>query len=141
MPTRLIAPATDAAAEADTADGPVVGGSAWGSTRSAPTCSARTGAGVVVAVLDTGIDATHPAFTGVTLVQQDFSGSGNGDKRATARTARAPSSAGTSTAPGSAWPAGVTRALIGKVLGDDGSGDSDDDLRRASSGPRATAPR
>jgi subtilisin family serine protease len=124
MPTRLIAPATDAAAEADTADAAVSGGNAWGINAVGAARSARTGAGVVVAVLDTGIDATHPAFAGVELVQQDFSGSGNGDKDG-----HGTHCAGTifgrdveNTRIGVAR--GVTRALIGKVLGDDGSGDS-----------------
>jgi subtilisin family serine protease len=80
---------------------------------------------VVVAVLDTGIDATHPAFTGVNLVQADFSGSGDGDRQGH----------GTHVA-GTVFgrdvdgvrigvATGVTEARIGKVLGDDGSGDSD----------------
>ncbi|MEI9927905.1 MAG: hypothetical protein WDN44_09735 [Sphingomonas sp.] len=33
-----------------------------------------SGAGVTVAILDTGIDATHPAFAGVQIVQRDFTG-------------------------------------------------------------------
>ena len=32
-----------------------------------------------VAVLDTGIDADHPAFGGVTLVEKDFTDSSNCD--------------------------------------------------------------
>jgi subtilisin family serine protease len=35
-----------------------------------------TGHGVTVAVLDTGIDDTHPAFQGKTIVKQDFTGEG-----------------------------------------------------------------
>jgi subtilisin family serine protease len=31
-------------------------------------------------VLDTGIDASHPAFTGVTITQRDFTGEGDGDE-------------------------------------------------------------
>ena len=38
-----------------------------------------SGAGVRVAILDTGIDATHPAFAGLQVVQRDFTGAGDGD--------------------------------------------------------------
>ena len=38
-----------------------------------------TGLGIVVAVLDTGIDATHPAFAGVTLVKKNFTTEAAGD--------------------------------------------------------------
>ncbi|WP_211103936.1 S8 family peptidase [Skermanella pratensis] len=78
-----------------------------------------------MAVLDTGIDAGHAAFQGVELVQEDFSGSGNGDRQG-----HGTHCAGTifgrdvdGTRIGVAR--GVGRALIGKVLGDDGSGSSD----------------
>ncbi len=115
MPTRFIAP-LPAAAEATTA---------WGVTAVGADRSARTGTGIVPCVLDTGIDAQHPAFAGVTLVQQDFSGSGDGDRQG-----HGTHCAGTvfgrdvdgvriGVAPG------VTEALIGKVLGDEGQGDSD----------------
>ena len=100
-------------------------GTAWGVSAVGADTSTRTGAGVVVAVLDTGIDASHPAFTGVTLTQMDFSGAGNGDKQGhgthCAGTVFGREVDGTriGVAPG------VSEALIGKVLGDDGSGDSD----------------
>jgi len=116
MPTRLIEPfEVEPAAAATTA---------WGITAVGADTSTRTGAGVTVSVLDTGIDSAHPAFTGVTLVEEDFSGSGNGDKQG-----HGTHCAGTifgrdvdSTRIGVA--PGVTTALIGKVLGDNGSGDS-----------------
>lgn len=38
-----------------------------------------TGAGVTVAVMDTGVDPTHPAFADVEVVQHDFTGEGEGD--------------------------------------------------------------
>jgi len=117
MPTKLIEPINIDVGAATT---PVWGIAAVGADR-----SALTGADVVVAVLDTGIDATHAAFAGVELIQQDFSGSGNGD-----RLGHGTHCAGTilgrdvdGVRIGIAR--GVRRALIGKVLGDDGSGDSD----------------
>lgn len=122
IPTRLVhpVPADDDGAEPATAGpGPTWGVQAVGADR-----TARTGAGVTVAVLDTGIDDQHPAFAGVELVQQDFSGAGDGDRQGhgthCAGTVFGRDVDGTriGVAPG------VTRALIGKVLGDDGSGDS-----------------
>jgi subtilisin family serine protease len=120
MPTKLVHPVDDpedGSAEATS--------TTWGVTAVGADRSSRTGAGVVVAVLDTGIDAAHPAFTGVTLTQVDFSGSGNGDKQGhgthCAGTILGREVDGTriGVAPG------VDQALIGKVLGDDGSGNSE----------------
>jgi len=39
-----------------------------------------TGDGIVVAVLDTGIDASHPALSGVEIVEYDVMGDSNGDQ-------------------------------------------------------------
>jgi subtilisin family serine protease len=123
MPTRLIHPVdedgADGRAEAESAS------MAWGVAAVGADRSARTGAGVTVAVLDTGIDSSHPAFTGVQLVQKDFSGSGDGDKQG-----HGTHCAGTvfgRDVDGIRFGVaqGVETALIGKVLGDDGSGDSD----------------
>jgi subtilisin family serine protease len=82
--------------------------------------SAFTGAGIVVAVLDTGIDAAHAAFAGVTIVERDFTGEGNGDQHG-----HGTHCAGTifgrevmNTRIGVA--PGVTKAFIGKVLGTNG---------------------
>lgn len=117
MPTRLIAPVDLPAGGSAT--------TAWGVTAVGADVSARTGAGVVVSILDTGIDASHAAFAGVDLVQRDFSGSGDGDKVGhgthCAGTVFGRDVGGTriGVAPG------VERALIGKVLGDDGGGSSD----------------
>jgi len=81
-----------------------------------------TGAGASAAVLDTGIDRLHPAFSGVALIEKDFTGSGNGD-----RNGHGTHAAGTifgrdvdgvriGVAPG------LTEVYVGKVLGDDGRG-------------------
>jgi subtilisin family serine protease len=125
MPTTLVHPVADDDAGPTPAGDEAPGGVAWGVSAVGADTGARTGGGVVVAVLDTGIDATHPAFTGVTLVQEDFSGSGDGDRQGH----------GTHVA-GTVFgrdvdgvrigvATGVTEARIGKVLGDEGSGDSD----------------
>jgi subtilisin family serine protease len=117
MPTRLIRPfEVQVGAEA---------AAAWGIEAVRADRSDFTGAGAVVAVLDTGIDAGHPAFAGVELVQQDFSGSGNGDRQGhgthCAGTIFGRDVDGTRIC----IARGVGKALIGKVLGDQGSGDSD----------------
>jgi subtilisin family serine protease len=120
MPTILVRP-FDEAPQA----GAVESGTAWGVRAVGADTTTRTGAGVLVAVLDTGIDREHAAFAGVHLVEQDFSGDGNGDRQG-----HGTHVAGTvlgrdvdSTRIGVAQ--GVSQALIGKVLSDDGSGDSD----------------
>ncbi len=115
MPTRLIEP-VEAAADAPPT---------WGVEAVGAVDSPFDGAGVRVAILDTGIDADHPAFQGMTLNQRDFSGTGNQDANG-----HGTHCAGTvfgrdvdNTRIGVAR--GVTNALIGKVLGDDGSGSSE----------------
>ena len=126
MPTRLVFPVDDDVAGDGPVDGPgAAGTSTWGVGAVGADSSSRTGAGVVVSILDTGIDSAHPAFAGVELVEEDFSGSGTGDRQG-----HGTHCAGTvfgrdveNTRIGVA--PGVTKALIGKVLGDDGSGDSD----------------
>jgi subtilisin family serine protease len=123
IPTRLIhpVPADEAGAGGEPAAAP---GPTWGVRAVGADVTARTGAGVAVSVLDTGIDDQHPAFAGVELVQEDFSGAGNGDRQGhgthCAGTIFGRDVDGTriGVAPG------IDRAFIGKVLGDDGSGDS-----------------
>lgn len=117
MPTKLIQPFASNQAAVD---------GAWGITAVSADKSPYTGAGVTVAVLDTGIDAKHPAFHGVTLEEKDFTGEGtldvNGHGTHCAGTIFGRDVNGTriGVAPG------VQRALIGKVLG--GKGGSSDML-------------
>ncbi|TRW47393.1 S8 family peptidase [Georgenia yuyongxinii] len=118
MPTRLIFPVAGQAV--DRSPGP----STWGVRAVGADVSPRTGAGVTVAVLDTGIDAAHPAFVGVDLVQRNFAGTGDGDHQGhgthCAGTIFGRDVDGTriGVAPG------VSTAMAGKVLRDDGAGDS-----------------
>ena len=124
MPTMLVHPVLADEDSAPSAD-PAPDGVTWGVSAVGAAESTRDGSGTTVCVLDTGIDAAHPSFAGVTLEQQDFSGSGDGDRQGhgthCAGTVLGRDVDGTriGVAPG------VERALIGKVLGDDGSGDSD----------------
>ena len=101
---------------------PAAEGVAWGITAVKADQSPFDGSDVVVAVLDTGIANQHPAFAGVTLVERDFTGEGNGDTHGhgthCAGTVFGRDVEGTriGVAPG------VKKALIGKVLGNDGGG-------------------
>lgn len=119
MPMKLIEPiarATDAQ--------PAAGNVEWGIKAVGADTSPFSGKGVVVAVLDTGIDPTHPAFAGVTLVRKNFTAAGDDDEHGhgthCAGTIFGRNTNGTriGVAPG------VTKALIGKVLGQ-GGGSSD----------------
>ncbi len=112
MPMQLVAPVSV---------GPVVGpaapGNTWGVEAVGAHQSLLTGAGITVAVLDTGIDATHPAFAGVNLVQRNFTSEGPADVHG-----HGTHCAGTIFGRDVGGlrigvARGVQRALIGKVLG------------------------
>ncbi|MFI6575954.1 S8 family peptidase [Nocardiopsis sp. NPDC050513] len=121
MPTLLIEPAPHDAETGTTVNHTHT----WGVAAVGADTSSATGAGVTVAVLDTGIDAEHPAFAGVDLVQNDFTGSGDGDRQGhgthVAGTVFGRDVDGTRIG----VARGVERGLIGKVLDDQGRGDSD----------------
>lgn len=74
LPLQLIEPVSAAAADA-----PPAAGTAWGVEAVGAVASPFTGKGIKVAVLDTGIDAAHPAFSGIKITQRDFTGEGEGD--------------------------------------------------------------
>ncbi|MNU29710.1 Intracellular serine protease [compost metagenome] len=116
MPTCLIRPTSVTSATP---------GDNWGLGAVAASTSHRTGAGVTVAVLDTGIDRTHPAFGGVELVERDFSGDGNGDEHGHGTHCAGTVFGRDVDGVRIGVARGVDRALIGKVLRDDGSGESD----------------
>lgn len=112
MPMRLIAPCNMRATAAGE-----VGHVAWGVRAVKADTSPFSGNGITVAVLDTGIEAAHPAFAGVELVQCNFTEDVDTDTHGhgthCAGTIFGQSVAGSriGVAPG------VSRALIGKVLG------------------------
>ena len=122
MPMRLIAPLGEAR---DITATPSAATATWGVKAVRADTSAFNGAGIAVAVLDTGIDAAHAAFTGVTIVERDFTGEGNGDQHghgthcAGTIFGREVQNTRIGVAPG------VTKAFIGKVLGANG-GSSDE---------------
>ncbi len=93
---------------------------AWGVKAVGADTSPFSGAGVVVAVLDTGIDASHPAFAGISIIEKDFSGEGSGDQNGHG-THCAGTIFGRNTGDRRIGVAtGVEKALIGKVLGNQG---------------------
>lgn len=100
-------------------------GKTWGIQAIGADTSPFTGNGVTVAVLDTGIDSSHIAFSGLNIIQKDFTGEGDGDQNG-----HGTHCAGTifgrnveETRIGVA--PGVQKALIGKVLGCQGGGSSE----------------
>ena len=117
MPIKLIKPFDITAAVA-------AAGDAWGIDAVKATTSPVTGDGVVVAVLDTGIDKNHPAFAGVTIVEKDFSGSGNGDRQGHGSHCAGTIFGRDVDGKRIGIARGVRKALIGKVLGGDGGGSS-----------------
>lgn len=116
MRTALIAPLEDAADDQ--------AAEAWGIATVGAATSHRTGAGTIVAVLDTGIAAAHPAFASVEVTEADFTGTGNGDANghgthcAGTILGRAVDGQRIGVAPG------VARVLAGKVLDGNGRGSS-----------------
>ena len=94
----------------------------WGVKAVGANTSPFNGDGIVVAVLDTGIDPSHPAFNGVELVRKNFTEEGDDDQHG-----HGTHCAGTifgrdvdGTRIGVAT--GVKKALIGKILGKGGGG-------------------
>jgi len=98
-------------------------GVAWGVRAVGAHESPYDGAGVEVAILDSGIDRGHPAFAGVTIRARDFTGSGDEDAYghgthcAGIVFGRAVDGRRIGVAPG------VERATVAKVM-HDGTGDS-----------------
>ena len=121
MPMKLIEPvATSAAAS------PANATQTWGVKAVGATLSPFSGDGITVAVLDTGIDPTHSAFTSndLTLERENFTTDGPDDQHghgthcAGTIFGRAVNGLRIGVAPG------VKRALIGKVLGSEGGSSS-----------------
>lgn len=116
IPTVLIKPFA--------AEGALTASDSWGIAAIEADKSNCTGQGVVVAVLDTGIDNAHPAFDGIEIMEEDFTGSGNGDRQGHGTHCAGTVFGRDIDGRRIGIARGVERVLIGKVLGDDGGGDS-----------------
>jgi subtilisin family serine protease len=99
---------------------PAATGLAWGVEAVGAHQSIATGAGVTVAVLDTGIDASHPAFAGVNLVQRNFTDEGPGDEHGHGTHCAGTIFGRDVNGLRIGVARGVSRAIIGKVLGEGG---------------------
>lgn len=127
MPTILLAPLGGEAAAGTLADG-----DNWGIAAVGADASPVSGRGVTVAVLDTGIDAGHGAFQGITLDKRDFTTGVKGGEAVGPHPNWDVKGHGTHCAGtifgrnvGAARigvARGVQHALIGKVLDDNGDG-------------------
>lgn len=113
MPTVLVRP--------NTGDGT---SNAWGISAVGADLSPITGADVIVAVLDTGVDAQHPAFAGMTLEQRNFTADGNADVVGHGTHCAATIFGRDVQGQRIGIAQGVTRALCGKILDNRGSGDT-----------------
>lgn len=103
---------------------PEVAGVTWGLTACKVPPSTRSGAGIRVAVLDTGFDLGHPEFAGRPIVSNSFVGQPvqdlHGHGTHTAGTASGPKAP-----PGAVQRYGIAfgdQMFIGKVLNNSGSG-------------------
>jgi subtilisin family serine protease len=99
------------------------GAGLWGLGAVGVDQSQFSGLGVTVAVLDTGIDADHDAFRDVRdrIIQADFTNEGNGDPDGHGTHCAGTVFGGRVAGRSIGVAPGIERALIGKVIGQNGS--------------------
>jgi len=113
MPLRLVEPEQSDAEAA----GP---GSTWGIRAVGADTSPFDGSGVTVAVLDTGIDATHPAFATIDITEKNFTGEGDADTHGHGTHTAATIFGADVDGVRIGVARSIDRALVGKVLGQGG---------------------
>ncbi len=125
IPVRLIAPLEEEEFDLTMRGNDALAGdgrTAWGIEAVGAASCPWTGLGTTVAVLDTGIDSSHPAFDDVVIVPKDFTGEGDGDRNGHGThctgtiAGRACDGVRIGVAPG------VARVLVGKILDHRGAG-------------------
>jgi subtilisin family serine protease len=114
MPLKLIAPTGSPEAT------PAATGNTWGIEAVHAHTSPFTGAGVVVAVLDTGINPNHEAFQGVQLERRNFTQSSDDDEHGHGTHCAGTIFGRDVNGLRIGVARGVNKALIGKVLGTGG---------------------
>ena len=114
MPLKLIEPV--GASEAT----PATNGNTWGIEAVNAHTSPFTGAGVVVAVLDTGINSSHVAFDGVQLERRNFTQGSDDDENGHGTHCAGTIFGRDVDGLRIGVARGVTKAVIGKVLGPGG---------------------
>lgn len=92
----------------------------WGVQAVRATDSSFDGSGITVAVLDTGIEPSHPAFSGIELVQRNFTSEGENDQNGHGTHCAGTIFGQDVNGHRIGVARNVQRALIGKVLGQGG---------------------
>jgi subtilisin family serine protease len=122
--TKDLGPGSSSPEELEEEVEPEALGATWGLGACRVPMSARSGAGIKIAILDTGIDLGHPDFAGRSITSRTFVGQPVQDLHGHG-THCAGTAAGTRTPPGATPRYGIAHAaklFIGKVLTNSGSG-------------------